>query len=74
MVQLPLLPPALNRFLRSAQLTLSPDGTLSGAVQGFRQGYPAALRRAELLRMPEAMRKRFFENVLASSAQRFDPG
>ena len=67
LVQLPLLPPALNRFLRSAQLTLSPDGTLSGAVQGSRQGYPAALRRAELLRMPEAMRKRFFENVLASS-------
>ncbi len=67
LVQLPLLAPSLNRFLRSAQLTLSSDGTLSGTVQEIRQGYPAVLRRAELLRLPESERKRFFENVLASS-------
>ena len=67
LIQLPLLDPPLNRLLRSAQFTLSPDGTISGVVQEIRQGYPAEIRRAELLRMAEPARRRFFEHILASS-------
>jgi len=67
LVELPLLPPTLNRFLRSGQLSLSPDGTLTATVQEVRMGFPAALRRAELLGMPEAARRRFFEDVISAS-------
>lgn len=67
LIQLPLLDPPVNRLLRSAQFTLSPDGTISGVVQEIRQGYPAEIRRAELVSMPEPARRRFFEDILASS-------
>ena len=67
LVQLPLLPPALNRLSRVGKLALSQDGTLSGNVQEIRGGQQATLRRAQLLAMPVADRKRLFEDILASS-------
>jgi transglutaminase-like putative cysteine protease len=71
LVELPLLPPNLNRLLRSAKLNLSSDGTLSGSVTEVRGGQQATLRRAQLRDMQPADRKKFFENLLAGSLSGF---
>lgn len=65
LVKLPLLPPSLNRLLRSAKLTLQPDGTLAGVVTEIRWGEPAAELRAHLLSLPEAGRRQATEDFLS---------
>ncbi len=40
LVSLPLLPPATNRLLRTAKLTLGPTGNLAGEIQELRWGGP----------------------------------
>jgi len=49
LVELPLLPSSTNRLVRSAKLSLAPDGTLRGNVREVRWGQPAVLTRAMLL-------------------------
>jgi hypothetical protein len=65
LVRLPLLPPTVNRLLRVGRLTLSPTGALSGEVQEIRWGSPAVSRRAQLLDMAAADRRKVLESFLA---------
>ncbi len=65
LIKLPLLPPSLNRLLRSAKLSLAPDGTLKGVVTEIRWGEPAADLRAQLLSLPEADRRKATEDFLS---------
>ncbi len=65
LVKLPLLPPSLNRLLRSARLSLAPDGTLTGVVTEIRWGEPAVELRAQLLSLPEADRRKATEDFLS---------
>jgi hypothetical protein len=64
LLSLPLLPPSTNRLLRSAKLTLSPSGTLSGDVQEIRWGAPAVIERARFLSATVAERPKILENFL----------
>jgi len=65
LLELPLLPPATNRLERSAKMTLSSNGTLSGEVQEVRWGEPAVSRRAEFLQAQGESRAKVLENFLA---------
>jgi transglutaminase-like putative cysteine protease len=65
-VELPLLPPPLNRLIRIAQFQLSPDGTLSGNVMETYWGGLADARRERLLGIPEDQRIRTVETFLTS--------
>ena len=65
LVKLPLLKPAVNRLLRTAQLSLSSTGTLAGQVQEVRWGGPATDRRASLLNTPAPERRKVLESFLA---------
>jgi transglutaminase-like putative cysteine protease len=65
LVQMPLIAPGLNRLLRSANLTLSESGTLSGDVQEIRWGYPATRLRAKLLAVPQTERMKLVESFIA---------
>ncbi len=71
LVKLPLIAPALNRVLRNAKLTLTPEGHLYGDVQELRWGYPAVALRAELLKTPEADRPKIMESLLWGSLTTF---
>jgi transglutaminase-like putative cysteine protease len=64
LLELPLLPPAVNRLLRAAKLELSPTGTISGSVQEIRWGVPAVELRATLRDAPEAERTKILERFL----------
>ena len=64
LLELPLLPPSVNRLLRVAKLALSPTGTLSGEVQEIRWGAPAVNRRAELLEATGPERSKILERFL----------
>lgn len=64
LVKLPLLSSALNRLLRSANLTLDPEGTLRGVVTEVRWGAPADELRAQLLKVTEAERRKVLEDFL----------
>ena len=67
LIKLPLIPPSLNRMLRSARLTLTPEGHLYGNVQDLRWGYPAMELRAALQAAPEADRNKIVESMLWTS-------
>jgi len=66
LVKLPLLPPSLNRLLRSAKLSLTATGTLYGSVIEIRWGSPAAELRSRLLNVSEVDRKKAVENFLGA--------
>jgi hypothetical protein len=61
LVDLPLLPPAVNRLLRTATMTLSTEGTLTGSVQEIYWGEPAAVWRAKYLAGDDVERKRYLD-------------
>jgi hypothetical protein len=67
LLELPLLPPATNRLLRSGRLTLSPNGTLSGKVQEVRWGSHAVDRRGLLLSAQGHERMKVMESILSYS-------
>ncbi|MBZ5537003.1 MAG: DUF3857 domain-containing protein [Acidobacteriia bacterium] len=71
LVGLPLLPPASNRLLRTAKLTLNLNGTVSGEVEEIRWGAPAADQRALFLRTAPAERAKVLEHLLGSSLAGF---
>ena len=64
LVQLPLLPPSLNRLLRSASFTLAPDGSIEGAVQEIRWGDHAVRLRHSLTTSVASDRAKILENFL----------
>lgn len=67
LVKLPLIPPAANRLLRTAELSLTPKGTLYGTVKEVRWGAPATELRAQLLRASVSNRQKILESFLAQS-------
>jgi len=71
LISLPLLPPQLNRLVRTAKFTLDPSGNLSGEVQEVRWGGPAEDDREELLEATPAKRTEFFEKFLGASLGNF---
>jgi hypothetical protein len=66
LVNLPLLPPNINRQIRVARLQLSKDGMLSGIVTEMYWGGLAAERRRDLLAIPEDQRQKTVETFLTS--------
>ena len=66
LVQLPLLAPSTNRLMRTAKLSLSSNGTLSGEVYEVRWGSPASQRRAAFLDEKVPDRAKVLENFLAT--------
>ncbi|HVB87968.1 MAG TPA: DUF3857 domain-containing protein [Candidatus Dormibacteraeota bacterium] len=71
LIKLPLLPPATNRLLRIATLTLSPTGDLSGKVQELRWGAPASDERQMFLETQPAKRARLLESFLGDFLNSF---
>jgi uncharacterized protein DUF3857/transglutaminase superfamily protein len=66
LLRMPLLPPSVNRLSRTARLTLSPDGSISGSVQEVRWGDPAESSRARLLAAQGGERAKVLESFLGS--------
>ncbi|MGB8653081.1 MAG: transglutaminase-like domain-containing protein, partial [Candidatus Acidiferrales bacterium] len=64
LVQVPVLPPATNRLMRTAKLTLSATGDLSGEFQEYRWGGPAQDEREAFLETDPAKRATIFEDFL----------
>lgn len=71
LILLPLLPPATNRLLRTAKLSLGPTGSLSGEIQELRWGGPAAQSREQFLEAPPAKRVKVLEDFMANSLANF---
>jgi transglutaminase-like putative cysteine protease len=73
LLQLPKLPPASNGIRRTAKLTLSPTGTLSGEVVDERVGDRAAEQR-EFLRTVNSDKERvkFIESLLSHSLSTYN--
>jgi uncharacterized protein DUF3857/transglutaminase superfamily protein len=65
-IRMPLLPASANRLGRTAHLTLSPTGSISGSVEEFRQGNPAEESRSRLLGAQGADRAKVFESFLGT--------
>jgi transglutaminase-like putative cysteine protease len=71
LVTLPLLPPSTNRLLRTAQLTLTPAGNLSGEIQEIRWGGPASSERAAFVETQPSKRAEIFEHFLGAFLNSF---
>jgi hypothetical protein len=71
LVSLPLLPPATNRLLRTAALSVSATGNLTGEVEELRWGGPAVDSREQFLRAAPADRQKVFEAFLGNSLTNF---
>lgn len=71
LVSLPLAAPASNRLLRTAELQLTPAGSLTGEVHELRWGGPAVDSRERFLRARPADRQKVFENFLGGSLSSF---
>lgn len=71
LMKLPLVAPTLNKVLRGANLTLTPDGQLYGVVQELRWGYPAVALRSQLLNAPDSERPKIMESFLGESLAGF---
>lgn len=70
-ISLPLLPPATNRLIRTAQMNLSPSGDLSGEVKEVRWGGLAVDSREAYLGVSPAERQKVMENFLGSFLSNF---
>jgi hypothetical protein len=71
LILLPLSAPATNRLLRTATLSLTPSGNLSGQVQELRWGGPAMQSRALFLTATPANRPKVIEEFLGNSLTNF---
>lgn len=71
LVSVPLLPPATNRLLRTATLTVSATGNLTGEVEELRWGGPAEQSREQFLSAAPADRQKVFEAILGKSLTNF---
>ena len=68
---LPVLPPATNRLLRTATLTLGPTGNLSGDVNELRWGAPADDSRAQFAGSSPSDREKVVEKFLGAFLNNF---
>ena len=68
---LPTLPPATNRLLRTATLTLTPTGNLGGEVNELRWGAPAGDGRAQFIGSSPSDRAKVFEKFLGTFLNNF---
>jgi hypothetical protein len=68
---LPMLPPATNRLLRTATLTLSSTGNLGGEVNELRWGAPADDSRAQFVGSSPADREKLVEKFLGTFLNNF---
>ncbi len=66
LVRMPLLPASVNRLSRTAHLTLSTDGSITGSVEEIRQGELAEETRAQLLSSQGKDRAKVLETFLGS--------
>ena len=66
LIRMPLLPASTNRLGRTAHLTLSPDGSVTGSVEEFRQGDLAEESRSRLLAAQGADRAKVIESFLGT--------
>ena len=71
LVLTPLLPPATNRLLRTATLSVSPSGNLTAEVEELRWGGPAEQSREQFLTAAPADRQKVIEAFLGSSLSNF---
>jgi hypothetical protein len=71
LVKLPLLPPATNRLLRTAQFSLTSTGDLTGQVHQLEFGGPAEHERAEILETQPGKRAEIFDRFLGNSLNSF---
>jgi hypothetical protein len=69
--KIPLLPPSTNRLLRTADLTLSSTGNLSGEIKEIRWGGPASDVRETFLDTQPSKRAEIFENYLSNFLNSF---
>jgi Domain of Unknown Function with PDB structure (DUF3857)/Transglutaminase-like superfamily len=65
LVKLPLSPPAVNRLLRTATLSIDTLGNLKGSVEEVRTGPSATALRERLLSLPNKRRQNVFQNILS---------
>ena len=70
-ISLPLLPPATNRLLRTAQMNLSASGDLAGEVKEVRSGGPAVDSREAYLSVSPSERQKIMEKFLGLSLSNF---
>jgi transglutaminase-like putative cysteine protease len=68
---LPLLPPATNRLLRTAQFSLTSTGDLTGQVHELESGGPAEQERAEFLGTQPGKRADIFDHFLGHFLNNF---
>lgn len=67
LLHLPLSNPESNRIIRSAHLTLMPDGTLQGEVEEVRTGFEAMIARMTLQNETEQDQKKVIERLVSKS-------
>lgn len=67
----PLLPPSTNRLFRTASLTLTSSGNLSGDFQEVSWGGPAEIERARFLQATPADRAKVIEGFLGNFLDNF---
>ncbi len=72
LISLPVAPAPSNRLLRTAQLSLSNTGALSGEVKELSWGSPAAQTREEYIRAQPAKRPEILENFLQNHLPNFE--
>ncbi|MGA6955755.1 MAG: hypothetical protein WBY73_11645, partial [Candidatus Acidiferrales bacterium] len=71
LLSVPLLPPSTNRLLRTATLSVSDTGKLTGEVEELRWGGPAEESREQFLTAAPADRQKVFEAFLGNSLTNF---
>ena len=71
LISLPVAPAPSNRLLRTAQLSLSGTGTLSGEVKELSWGSPASQSRGEYIETQPAKRPEILENFLQNFLPNF---
>lgn len=72
LVHLPPSPPELNKFQRTAKLTLLPDGRLQGEVEEVRSGFHAMLGRGYLQNRTDNDRRKMIEHFLGADLNSFE--
>jgi len=66
LIQMPLMPPATNRLLRTGKFTVTPSGDLLGDVQELEWGDPAAQQREAFLTAQPSKRAEILESFLGN--------
>ncbi len=71
LIAMPLSPPATNRMIRTAKLTLTATGDLSGEISETEWGAPAFDKRAMFQESPPGKRAELIEGILGQSLNNY---